>query len=279
MKMPQDNACFYRWETHTGFVVVNLSDQRTFQSTRWKYLARETSVGASTQQTCLAWSGMSSICETGMQNSLINNVEEVWLLVSWPTRQRQKRSWGRKIDVKKQNFSESSSAGTQAKKKREPMATSPLINWPRLFHAVVGLWCRHIRWLREKIFMELSHKPERRWEREGGRGVQERKAGETFSFSMSISKHSFPFTLSVHDKPFVAFQTAMTQRNQNTNNRKTSQMAFTQFTLGCSFPGCLSITLHKSQTHDLCTERIPQRQSPLIRLYTTTREPIAATEP
>ncbi|TWW64142.1 hypothetical protein D4764_03G0011500, partial [Takifugu flavidus] len=31
-------------------------------------------------------------------------------------------------------------------------------------------------------------------------------------------------------------------------------------------------------THDLSTERIPQRQSPLIRLYTTTGEPIAATE-
>lgn len=48
MKMPEDNACFYRWATHTGFVLANLSDQRTFQSTRWKYLARETSVGAST---------------------------------------------------------------------------------------------------------------------------------------------------------------------------------------------------------------------------------------
>lgn len=118
------------------------------------------------------------------------SVDEVWLLVSWPTRQRQKRSWGRKIDVKKQNFRQSSSACAQAKKKREPMATSPLINWPRLFHAVVCLWCRHVRWLGEKIFMELSHKPERRRKREGGRGVQERKAGETlFPMSISLSNH------------------------------------------------------------------------------------------
>lgn len=43
------------------------------------------------------------------------------------------------IDVKKQNFRESGSACVQAEKKREPMAASPLINWPRLFHAVVGL--------------------------------------------------------------------------------------------------------------------------------------------
>lgn len=41
---------------------------------------------------------------------------------------------------------------------------SPSINRPRLFHAVVGLWCWHICRLREKIFMELGHEPKR----EGG---------------------------------------------------------------------------------------------------------------
>lgn len=48
-------------------------------------------------------------------------------------------SRGGKVDVEKQNFREGSSVSTQAEKKREPIATSPSIHWPWLFHAVVGL--------------------------------------------------------------------------------------------------------------------------------------------
>lgn len=118
------------------------------------------------------------------------SVDEVWLLLSWPTRQWQKCSWGRKIDVKKQNFRESSSACAQAKKKREPMATSPLINWPRLFHAVVGLWCRHVRWLGEKIFMELSHKPEKTRAGRGTGSPTEKSWWDFFFFfHVNITKH------------------------------------------------------------------------------------------
>lgn len=76
------------------------------------------------------------------------------------------------------------------KKRGRRLATSPpLINWPRLFHAVVSLWCRHVCWLGEKIFMELGHKPERRQGRGRGTGTgkgtrtrspREREAGEFF---------------------------------------------------------------------------------------------------
>lgn len=40
----------------------------------------------------------------------------------------------------------------------------PSVNWSRLFHAVVGLWCRHICRLWKKILMELGQKPEKELE-------------------------------------------------------------------------------------------------------------------
>lgn len=52
------------------------------------------------------------------------------------------------------------------RKERTQRPASPSINRPRLFHAVVSLWCWHICRLREKIFMELGHEPRR----EGGEG-------------------------------------------------------------------------------------------------------------
>lgn len=171
------------------------------------------------------------------------------------------------------------------------MATSPLINWPRLFHAVVGLWCWHIRWLGEKIFMELGHKPERRQGRGRGMGTgspRERKAGEVFFFSMAKLSNKSLISLTAQDESFVTWQTALIQesckqiihqKKKKINRRKTSWIAFTQFTLDCGFSGFLSITLYKFQTHDLCTKPIPQRQSPIIRLYSTTGEPIAVTQP
>ncbi len=71
-----------------------------------------------------------------------------------------------------------------------PMSLS--INWPWLFHAVVGLRCWHISRLRKKIVMELCQKPRREGAGKGStrQGNLVRCFDSTTMFSGRLCSHA-----------------------------------------------------------------------------------------
>lgn len=120
---------------------------------------------------------------------------------------------------------------------------SPSINRPWLFHAVVGLWCWHVCRLREKIFVELGHKPEG----EGGKGVQEREMWWDISirtmFSRPLRSH-----LNIQYEAFVTWPTAEQAREAQNDTTGKHLKKISYFTLSSGFPRYPWFIPHKSKT-------------------------------
>lgn len=112
---------------------------------------------------------------------------------------------------------------------------SPSINWPWLFHAVVGLWCWHICRLRKKILMELCQKPRR--EGGGKRKYKRGKSGEMFWLPTTFSS-----PLCSHDKQHGHDRVTWckTQWQESISN------VTSQFTSTSGFPRYPWLTPHKS---------------------------------